>query len=127
MAAWVRTGRPPPAAVLRDAGFTCAGAANADDLRLARKAFVRDWGFSIPCAEAVAALRDLAPLVEVAAGSAYWSALLAAAGVDVIATDPQAPGPIGYGFTVGAHHQIEPLDALAAVRAWPDRNVFCSF
>jgi hypothetical protein len=124
---WVRTGRPSPARELRDFGFTSEGAGNAVDLRLARLAFVREWGFSIPCAEAVGALADLAPLVEVGAGSAYWSALLCAAGVDIVATDPQPPGPIGYGFTVGAHHRVEPLDALAAVRAHPNRNVFCSF
>src|SRR5580765_6192945 len=85
MADWVVTGRPPPAAVLRDAGLTCEGRENASELRLARKAFVRDWGFSIPCAEAVEALRPLAPLVEIGAGAGYWTALLRAAGVDIVA------------------------------------------
>jgi hypothetical protein len=127
MADWVATGQPPPAAVLRAAGFTSFGAANADDLRLARKAFVRDWGFSIPCAEAVEALRPLAPWVEIGAGSGYWSALLQAAGVDIAPTDAQPTGPIGYGFTLGRHRRLEALDAVAAVQAYRDRNVFCAF
>ena len=59
MSGWVATGDPPSAAELRAAGFSEAEAAKADGLRLARKAFIRTWGFAIPCREAVSALRAL--------------------------------------------------------------------
>ena len=56
MPAWVATGNPPPAAVLRAAGLV-ADPTDPDTtaaLRLVRRAFVRAWGYAIPCAEAVA-------------------------------------------------------------------------
>jgi hypothetical protein len=125
MAAWLASGSPPRAAVLRSAGFTAETAS--PHLRLARKAFIREWGFSIPCAEAVDALRQLGPLVEVGAGTGYWSALLRNAGLDVIATDIQADGDIGYGFRPARHAPVEALGAVEAVERYPTRSVLCSW
>ena len=113
--------------MLRAAGLTAAGDENAGDLRLARKAFGREWGFSIPCEEAVSTLLSLSPLVEIGAGAGYWSALLSAAGADIVATDAQVSGEIGYRFEPGRYSDVQPLDALAAVRRFPERNVFCSW
>jgi hypothetical protein len=130
MARWVETGAPPPAAQLRAAGFDGNPHADASadfDLRLTRSAFVRRWGFAIPCAEAVAALRRLGPLVEIGAGTAYWSALLRAAGHDVVATDAKPAGESIYNFQVGRWAPVEPLDAVAAVRRHSRRDVFCSW
>src|SRR4051794_36099998 len=62
MARWVETGSPPPAADLRAQGLIGPDAADgpeAETLREVRKAFYRVWGFSIPCREAVEALRGL--------------------------------------------------------------------
>lgn len=126
MALWVETGSPPPAETLRAAGFTTADPPNLDVLRWARKAFIRTWGYAIPCAEAVAALRSLGPLLEVGCGTAYWTALLRNAGLDVIATDAAA-GRSGYGFDVGRYAAAEQLTAAEAVRKYPERNVFCSW
>src|SRR5687767_5522442 len=96
MADWVASGSPPPAAELRALGLTgpaAIGSASADELRDVRKAFCRVWGFSIPCREAVEALRALErPLVEIGAGSGYWTALLRAAGLDMVATDIESEG-----------------------------------
>jgi hypothetical protein len=122
---WLVGGRVPTAADLRAQGFEFA--APPGNLRLARKAFIRQWGFSIPCAESVAELVQLSPLVEIGAGSGYWSALVAGADGDVIATDAIAEGSPGYGLTVGLHTKIEALDAVEAVRRYPERNVFCSW
>eukprot|EP01065_Artemidia_motanka_P051346 TRINITY_DN903_c0_g1_i1.p1 TRINITY_DN903_c0_g1~~TRINITY_DN903_c0_g1_i1.p1 ORF type:complete len:830 (+),score=307.04 TRINITY_DN903_c0_g1_i1:40-2529(+) len=47
----------------------------------------RRWAWSVPTDEALEALRDLSPLVEVGAGSGYWASLLRAAGADVVAYD----------------------------------------
>jgi hypothetical protein len=129
IAAWVSSGIAPDAESLRSrglAGPAGAGAANISDLGLARKAFIRDWGFAIPCAEAVSALRRLGPIVEVGAGTGYWTALLRAAGHDMIATD-LAAGASKHGFSVGRHAEVEQLAASQAVLRYPDRDLFCSW
>jgi len=130
MARWVATGAPPPAAELRAQGLDGAGepADRAQALREVRKAFIRNWGFSIPCAECVAALRALdAPLVEIGAGSGYWVALLRAAGLDVIGADVANAGEGDYGSGLGRVCPIEALDGPQAVAAYPERDVFCSW
>ena len=124
MADWIASGSPPTTKELRSQGFSADGP---EMLRLARKAFIRKWGFSIPCSEAVDALRPLSPLVEIGAGTGYWSALLRNAGLDIVATDLQACGRIGYGFDLGRHGQLEALAAPEAVRHYPSRSVFCSW
>ena len=128
---WVRTGSPPSAAALRARGLSGPGAGDLPDahaLRDVRKAFRRVWGFSIPCREAVEALRALdTPLVEIGAGSGYWTALLRAAGLDVIATDLESEGEGPYGSGLGRHAAVEALGGAQAVAAYPDRDVFCSW
>ncbi len=131
MARWVETGSPPPAAALRAQGLTGPHAGEGPEAqahREVRKAFCRVWGFSIPCREAVEALRGLNhPLVEVGAGSGYWTALLRAAGLDVVATDLEAQGEGPYGSGMGRYAPLEALGAVEAVRAYPGRDVFCSW
>ena len=125
MAAWMKAGRAPLAATLRQAGYTSD--AEKGDTWIVRRAFVANWGFSIPCAEAINVLHSLSPLVELGAGSGYWTALMRAAGADMVATDKVSEGSPGYQLTAGLHCQIEPLCGLSAVRAYPARNVFCSW
>jgi SAM-dependent methyltransferase len=122
---WVATGAPPPAETLRAAGFT-TDEATSDELRWARKAFIRGWGYAIPCAEAVAALRGLGPFVEVGCGTGYWTALLGAAGLDVIATDASI-GRSSHGFDVARYVPAEHLTAAEAVLKYRERNLFCSW
>lgn len=126
MAGWIARGDPPPAAELR--AFDLDGVERGDNaLFLTRNAFHRHWGFSIPCQEAVAGLVGCGPLVEVGAGSGYWSALLQQAGADIVATDPTPTGNVGYGFAAGVRFQVLPLDAMAAATRFADRAVFCSW
>jgi hypothetical protein len=122
---WIVRGAAPASDDLRAVGFSAGS--ERQDLRLARRAFVRRWGFSIPCAEAIAALRGLAPIVEIGAGSGYWTALLNAAGHDAIATDVEPAGGVVSEFSVGRHAALERLGAPEAVRRYPDRDVFCSW
>ncbi len=58
-----------------------------------RKKLIWAYSWAIPNDEAVFALRELSPLIEVGAGTGYWAWLLRQAGADVIAVDknPQAP------------------------------------
>lgn len=86
-----------------------------------RHRFIQEFGFAIPCAEALDACARHQPLVEVGAGSGYWSALLRLRGVDVIATDPA----LAYRTTLrhGAHGGLLALEGKRAIRRFADRNV----
>ncbi len=132
---WLRTGQAPPAAELRAAGLDRwrlpqhGGIDARWQLQMARDVFVRLYGFSVPCAEAVEAIKAIGqPVLEVGAGTGYWSALLAAAGLDVVATDAAEPGAInGYRFTTGRCHQVLQHTARDALLAYPRRTVLCSW
>jgi hypothetical protein len=124
MDAWVRSGAPPAAADLRAQGLS--GDGSAETLRGARQAFVRQWGFSLPCREAVTALRGFGQVLEVGAGAGLWTAVMRAAGHDMIATD-LATGLSPYGFSISRHAEVEQLGAAEAVRKYPDRDLFCSW
>lgn len=95
-----------------------------------QRAFERRWevcraySFAAPCAEALDAIALHGPLVEVGAGTGYWSCLLAARGVDVLASDLHPAGTTtDYRQDIGCHHPVEAADAGAFVRRHPDRNV----
>ena len=93
-------------------------------MAVARPRVIHEIGFSIPCAEALDALAKHAPLIEVGAGAAAWSALAAIRQIDIIATDPALEKFL---FSVGQKFPVLPLQAKTAVRRFPDRNVFCSW
>jgi hypothetical protein len=130
MPRWLETGRPPAASSLRDKGF-CGYRSLIDDPTGSierRHRFCGVYGFAIPCAEAIDALLELGPILEVGAGTGMWSAMLAARGADVIATDRAAPGSRSYAFVVGHHFAAQmKLRAEAAIKRWPGRAVFCSW
>lgn len=127
MEVWAKTGEPPSADELRAYGLTTDSISpqRFAELRLLRFPLTRTYSFAIPCREAVGALKRLGPIVEIGAGTGYWTAVLRAAGCDVVATDLEAFGDVGYGFTAGRWARVEPFGAAEAVRAYPERNVFC--
>lgn len=88
-----------------------------------RQKIIKAFGFAIPCAEAIAGLKALGPLLEIGAGA--WSAILAANGADIVATDfyPEGTPFSNYGFLIGQHFKVEKMDARSAVRAFPRRAV----
>jgi hypothetical protein len=64
------------------------------ELQLAiRKKLIWAYSWAIPNEEAIAALKELSPLIELGAGTGYWAWLLRQAGADVVAFDlnPYAP------------------------------------
>lgn len=87
---------------------------------LQRERVVLTHGYAIPCREALDAVAALSPLVEVGAGTGYWSALLRRRGADVIPTDPDR---LGHPTATGRILAPEPLDGEEAVRRYPERNV----
>lgn len=93
-----------------------------------RWSYIREFGFSIPTAEALDLLARHASLVELGAGTGFIAAPLAQRGVEIEATDIAPCGkPGGYGFTVGAHRPTLQLEATEAVRRFPGRDAFCSW
>jgi hypothetical protein len=54
---------------------------------LMRDKWTKRWSWAVPTVEALEVLADLAPLVEVGAGTGYWASLLRERGVDVQAFD----------------------------------------
>lgn len=95
-----------------------------------RMEYVARYGFAIPCAELIDALREAQPIVEVGAGSGYMTKLMRNAGIDVIGSDiDEGRENSGHGFIVGEHDpmQIGRAAAKQVVRRFPDRAVFCSW
>lgn len=74
-----------------------------------RDAMINEYAWGIPCPEAVDALVEVAPIIEVGAGGGYWASLLRAAGADVIAYEPH----IGVAYGRAARHG-------EACRVWTD-------
>ena len=91
-------------------------------------------GYACPSEEALHALAELAPLVEVGAGTGYWSALLKHRGVDVVAYDSHPPSAdmannFFYDFTFTSVHKGDgatlfaekpELAARTLVLVWPN-------
>ena len=103
-------------AVLRDLGL--------HDAWYARKMAIDTYGFAVPCKEAVEALVALSPLIEVGTGNGYYSRLLGASGADIVATDVGKQG--GYSKMWKTEGVLQ-AEAVEAVKAYPDRNVFMSW
>lgn len=115
-AAWLAGGVPERAELVRRFGLTRWSFWM--DFLLRSRVIAR-FGFAIPCREAIQAAVAAGPLVELGAGTGYWSALIRNAGGDVLACDPDDGG---YGFAVGSHHPVERCDARDFVRQHPERH-----
>lgn len=106
----------------RDPGNAMAFSATAmGQTFMARDRYIREIGFAVPCAEAIEAILGHGPLIEVGAGTGFWSALLASKGADVLACD--LPSPDSYAFAVGTYFPVEKCHGAEFVRRYPDRTV----
>jgi hypothetical protein len=95
-----------------------------------REQFIQRYGFAILWSWAIEAMRPYAPLLEIGAGSGYWTYELQKHGIDCIATDTMEGT---YGFFDREHHEagrweksyveIEKLNSVEAVRKYPNRNL----
>lgn len=95
-----------------------------------REKFIQRYGFAILTREAIEVIHPYAPLLELGAGSGYWTYELQNYGVDVIATDSHSEtfGWFQSGKTVQGrwsktYVEIEKLEAVDAVRKYPNRNL----
>jgi hypothetical protein len=83
------------------------------------------WG--VPNDRALEVLAAHAPLVECGAGMGYWSALLRARGVEVVAYDAAPPGKASneyHRFSREAWTTVEAQDSTLAARRHGDRTLF---
>lgn len=91
-----------------------------------RNIFIARFGFAVLTAAAVKFIANYSPLLEVGAGSGYWSYELRKSGVDVIATDP-GTGKYRNGGDMAnwpePWTEIERIDGVTAVIAEPNRNL----
>jgi hypothetical protein len=58
-----------------------------------RKKLIWAYSWAVPSLEAILAIAELSPIVELGAGSGYWAWLLRQAGAEVIALDQNAEAP----------------------------------
>src|SRR4029078_774011 len=74
----------------------------------ARTKCIEKYGFAVPTEKILREILKVSPkgIVEIGAGTGYWSKLLQLLGADVIACDD---GSGLYPFTVGTFFQIEPV------------------
>lgn len=125
--AWLRDGMP----TREELSLRMGGSRIGLDFRIAlaayeaREEWVRHIGYGMPCAEAITMLAQ-APLVEIGAGTGFWSALIRNAGGDIVATDRIANGrPNRYGQLIGRYHPIIQMNGARAVSRHPERDVLC--
>lgn len=64
-----------------------------EQLRSLRRQLVWAFSWAVPSREAIAALAELSPLIEIGAGTGYWAWLLRQAGADVRAFDRNVEAP----------------------------------
>jgi hypothetical protein len=93
----------------------------------ARRTFISQISFAIPCKEALDTIRINSPsLIEIGAGTGYWSALLARAGVDTLACDT-AQQVSRFGQSIGAYHPVAHLSAGRFIKLNPGRDVLMAW
>jgi len=97
---------------------------------MARQQLITKYGFAILHGPAIEAMRPYTPLLEIGAGSGYWSHELQKNSIDIIATDP-GTGTYGFwrdnGLEAGRwkdlYTNIETIDCYEAIRKYPNRNL----
>jgi hypothetical protein len=95
-------------------------------LRDLRDMLVEQYAWAVPNTQALYAIADYGPLVEVGAGTGYWAYLLRLMGVDIVAYDlkPRADGEtsLADGEPV-SFTEVLPGTEEDAVRAHPQRTL----
>jgi len=107
----------PPAILTNDTNRSIS-------IHLLRDKVINKFGFGLPSRELLDVLEQHQPIVEIGAGTGYFTKLMKNRGIDVIGTDIG----IGQRFAAGS---LDPqqlrMQAKTAVRRYRDRTVFCSW
>ncbi|HEX5204478.1 MAG TPA: hypothetical protein VFW27_31530 [Actinoplanes sp.] len=102
-----------------------SGVARVLDLDARRRELASLYSWAIPSPAALGLLASYGPLLESGAGTGYWASLLAADGVDVVATDIDPPGRADnpYHRAGRTWFPVAARPAVDAVRAHPGRTL----
>lgn len=84
----------------------------------------RRYSYAIPSEEAILAIVEGGPVVEVGAGTGYWAKLISNAGGDIVAFDHRPPieGSNGYCRQV-SYFDVQKGDAAVEAASWADRQL----
>ena len=92
-----------------------------------REIYLEKFGFSIPNHQALETIAAASPILEIGAGSGYWSYELKQFGVDIIATDPGVGryymNSKGGFFWQQSWTAVEKLSAVKAIKTYPTRSL----
>lgn len=90
---------------------------------------VKQYAFAIPCEEALVALSELGPIIEMGAGTGYWTYLLRKRGVDIQAYDKHVGDSNHYKFAKkwtgvlkGRPGKLKKRGNRTLFLCWPDYN-----
>lgn len=119
---WLRTG-PLPLKELQDRfGLNTWGDFDTmTAMRATRLKVISRFGFAIPSLEVVSRIAQAGKIIELGAGTGYWSKLIANAGGDILSSDANVGE--NYGFTIGSCFDVEKCEASEFVQKHPDRDV----
>jgi len=86
----------------------------------ARKPMLWAYSWGIPSLEAIHAIADLGPIVELGAGTGYWAWLLKQAGADILCLDsnPESP-PHWYPVRQGGARHLASHQDRTLLMVWP--------
>lgn len=117
----ILTGAPLRAGPMRITGPL----ARALDLGARRRELASRFSWAVPTDAALGLIADHGPVLETGAGTGYWASLLAARGVDVVATDIAPPDRAENRFhrTKETWFPVGAMPAVEAVRAHPGRTL----
>jgi hypothetical protein len=92
-----------------------------DETRLAaRKKLIWAYSWAVPSEEAMRALAELSPLVELGCGTGYWAWLLAQAGAQVTALDREpAQAPRWVDISAGDERSLSHFASSTLLLCWP--------
>jgi len=92
-------------------------------IRALRRELVSRYSWAIPTDEALDAILDTGPVLEVGCGTGYWSALLRARGGDVIATDTGGSSYQHYHKGMPRWTAVIEVDGADIAAQHPDRTL----
>lgn len=93
-----------------------------------RRKVIWAYSWAIPTEEAIQALRELSPLIEIGAGSGYWAWLLRQVGTKITAFDRNTSAPPHWSEVLeGGAERIPEFPNHTLMLCWPpDRNPLAS-
>lgn len=100
---------------------------------LEREKLVTKYAWAVPNEEVLQEIAQYSPLIEIGAGTGYWSRLLEDRGADIVAFDTKPPTPLPDGtsnnryckpFTyfevrLGGHEQVSKFPTRTLFLCWP--------